>query len=139
VGVVLLVIPFTFGGMAHAAQDDPLLDDMQRRCVRYFLEQADPHTGLVADRAPADAGELPHVASIAATGFGLTAICIADQRGWIEPDAAYGRVLTTLRFLWEEMEHVHGYFYHFVDRRTGERPGTASFPRSTPRCSWPGC
>ena len=121
VGVVLLVIPFILRGVAHAAQDDPLLEEMQRRCVRFFWEQADPETGLVADRAPADGSAHPRVASIAATGFGLTALCIADERGWIEGEAAYGRVLTTLRFLWEKMPHVHGYFYHFVDRGTGER------------------
>ena len=39
------------------------------------------------------------VASIAATGFGLTAICIADKRGFIPHSDARQRVITTLEFL----------------------------------------
>ena len=66
------------------------LDEWQQRCFRFFWEQADPATGLIADRAPADGSqrawqqdEAKAVCSIGAVGFGLTAICIADERGWI--------------------------------------------------------
>src|SRR5713101_4012653 len=59
--------------------DKDLLNDISRRSFRYFLEQTDPRTGLVFDRAftngkPVE-DRLSHrrVASIAATGFGLTA------------------------------------------------------------------
>jgi hypothetical protein len=61
------------------------------------------------------------VASIAATGFGLAALCIGDERGWIESDRAYQRVLTTLRFIWEKLPNEHGFYYHFVDNQTGGR------------------
>ncbi len=101
--------------------DDAFLGELQRRCFLFFLEQAEPSTGLVADRAPADGSEKFNVASIASTGYGLAALCIADERGWIEHDQAYQRVLTTLRFIWEKMPHEHGFYYHFVDNKTGER------------------
>ena len=113
--------------------DSAFLTEWQKRCFAYFWEQADPATGLVADRAPADgsrrydrathdpdAPDAP-VASIAAVGFGLTAICIADERGWIDGDAAYERVATTLRFLLNEAEHVEGFFYHFMEMHDGRR------------------
>ena len=114
--------------------DDPaFLTEWQKRCFAYFWEQADPTTGLVADRAPADgsrrydrathdpdAPDAP-VASIAAVGFGLTAICIADERDWIDGDAAYERVATTLRFLLNEAEHVEGFYYHFMEMHDGQR------------------
>lgn len=102
-------------------EDEVFLEDLQRRCFRFFWEQAEPTTGLVADRAPADGSEKFDVASIAATGYGLTAVCIADERGWVEHDEAYERVLTTLRFIWEKLPHEHGFYYHFVDNKTGER------------------
>lgn len=105
---------------APAMTNDQFLEEWQRRCFAFFWEQADPDTGLIADRAPADGSHRSTVSSIASVGFGLTAICIADERSWISPHDAYQRVLTTLRFL-EQMPTVHGYYYHFVDMKTGQR------------------
>ena len=42
-----------FPSLVRAA-DEPLLDDLPRRCVRYFWEQSDPRTGIAHDRARAD-------------------------------------------------------------------------------------
>src|SRR6202021_4047602 len=61
------------------------------------------------------------VASIAATGFGLTALCIGQQREFISPADARDRGLGTLRFLWKKMPTHRGFFYHFADINTGER------------------
>ncbi|MBA2340494.1 MAG: hypothetical protein H0V88_08875 [Pyrinomonadaceae bacterium] len=108
-----------------SASDEEFLEDLSRRAFRYFLEQSDPHTGLVLDRAHTDGSvhdeNHRHTASIAATGFGLTALCIAAERNWISRDEARGRVLTTLLFFAEKVPHVHGWFYHWMDWRNGER------------------
>lgn len=107
--------------------DDAFLEDLSRRSFRFFWEQADPRTGLVADRARANGTSYDkshpsiNIASSAATGFGLTALCIGAERGWVDRQAARERVLTTLRFYAERSPHEHGWFYHFVDRETGER------------------
>src|SRR5215211_2978538 len=78
------------------------IDDLQQRSFRYFWEQADPQTGLVPDRARMDGSLLDAnhqgVASIAATGFGLTSLCIAADRGWISKAEALERTRNTLRF-----------------------------------------
>src|SRR5689334_7894610 len=60
--------------------DVELLEDLSHRAFQYFLEQADPGTGLVRDRARTGGSPIASetgrdVASIAATGFGLTALC----------------------------------------------------------------
>jgi hypothetical protein len=60
-------------------------------------------------------------ASIAATGFSLTAWCIADSRGWLPPGYAAERVRVTLRFVANHVEHERGWLYHFVDIKTGRR------------------
>ena len=111
---------------AVSAEDRAFLDRWQQRCFRFFWEQADPATGLVADRAPADGSQRvwqqdEAVGSIASVGFGLTAICIADERGWVEQDAARERVALTLRFLLNQAQHHEGFFYHFVNMKTGQR------------------
>lgn len=106
--------------------DNDLLDDVSRRSFRYFWEQTNPRTGLVLDRAmadgsPDDSPDHRDVASIAATGFGLTALAIAADHRWISRDVARDRVLTTLRFFAASAPQEHGWFYHFMDARTGER------------------
>lgn len=108
-----------------SASDDAFLEDMSRRQFRYFWEQADPRTGLVLDRtktdgSPSDEGHRK-IASIASTGFGLTAICIAAERNWITKDEARERVRATLRFFAERAPREHGWFYHWMDVSTGER------------------
>jgi hypothetical protein len=106
--------------------DIDLLDDISRRSFRYFWEQTNPETGLVADRARADGKPENNpnhvrVASIAATGFGLTADCIAASHRWISQDTARQRVLTTLTYFAYRAPQEHGWFYHYVDTVTGER------------------
>ena len=110
-----------------SAEDDAFLEDLSRRSFLYFKEQAHPATGLVRDRARTDGTPHPpghhshNVASSAATGFGLTAYCIAAERGWITESEARGRVRTTRRYYARRAEQFHGWFYHWTDAATGER------------------
>jgi hypothetical protein len=107
---------------ALSAADDPFLFEMECLNFRYFWEQADPTTGLVKDRCDVRvANDTTTVASIAATGFGLTSICIAEERGLVLTTEAEDRVLTTLRFLWKKLPNHRGFFYHFANVATGER------------------
>jgi hypothetical protein len=104
-------------------EEDQFLEDLSHRCFLFLWEQANPETGLVRDRALANSGtpdERPW-ASSAATGFGLTGICIAAERGWITHAQARDRILATLRYYNEKALHEHGWFYHFVDSATGAR------------------
>ena len=106
-------------------QDDLFLEDLERRSFQYFWDQADPRTGLVPDRARMDGSPLEeshrNVASIAATGFGLTALCIAAERKWITSEQVRQRVLNTFRFFAHDALHERGWFYHWMDAKTGER------------------
>jgi hypothetical protein len=102
--------------------DDAALFDMERLNFNYFWEQADPNTGLVKDRCNATvAKDSTTVGSIAATGFGLTALCIGEERGLVTTADAEKRVLTTLTFLWKKLPNHRGFFYHFANINTGER------------------
>jgi hypothetical protein len=104
-----------------SSADDRFLDELERACALFFWEAADPNTGLVKDRSKADGPDSREVASIAATGFGLTALCIAHKRSYFEREKIQARVLAALRFLWERLPHERGFYYHFVNMRTGER------------------
>jgi hypothetical protein len=109
------------------SEDDALIEDLSRRAFRYFADHADARTGLVLDRARLTGEATPvghpshRIASSAATGFGLTALCIGVERGWMARDEARRRVLTTLRFFAERAPQEHGWFLHWMDAETGER------------------
>ena len=98
------------------------LEDLSRRAFLYFWERASTATGLVLDRAVnSDNADSRNVASCAATGFGLTALCIAAKRGWMDRERLRQRALTTLDHFANQAAHEQGWFYHFVNAHTGER------------------
>lgn len=102
-------------------EDDSFLDGVEKASFQFFWEQAHPETGLVKDRCNVRKRDTSTVASIAATGFGLTALCIGQQRGWVSQADARHRVLATLGFLWKKMPTHRGFFFHYASWDTGER------------------
>jgi hypothetical protein len=105
----------------YAGTNDQLLDEIQKASFHFFWKEASPVTGQIKDRALANGQDRRQLSSIAATGFGLTALCIADQRGYARPALIKRRVRRTLRFILHRLPHVHGFFYHFVHMETGQR------------------
>jgi len=116
-----LVTAIRVEGSGLSRADDAFLNELERATFRYFSDFAHPETGLVKDRNHVTREDKREIASIAATGFGLTALCIADGRGWLPRGEARQRARTALQFLGERMPHEHGFFYHFVNWQTGER------------------
>jgi hypothetical protein len=108
----------------HADQAAAYLDDLSERTFKFFWDTANPANGLVPDRFPT-----PSFSSIAAVGFGLTAYPIGVERGYVTRAAARARVLATLRFFRnapqgkaaQGMSGYKGFFYHFLDMKTGAR------------------
>jgi hypothetical protein len=134
--LLLLLTPNALNAQPAARltpEDAALLEDLERRAFLYFQEHADPRTGLVLDRAhtdgrPHQVGEPSHrVASSAATGFGLTALCIAAANGWLTRAEARARIRTTLRFFATQADEQHGWFYHWMEQETGARRWQSEF------------
>jgi hypothetical protein len=130
----VLPSPFTEAQQPVAAQpaysrllsdeDIIFLEEMEHAACLFFSEQVDPASGQVLDRANSKntTGQLdPHfVSSIAATGFGLSALCISDRRGYFPTDRLKRQVIATLQFHLNKMPNEHGFFYHFNDVKTGK-------------------
>ncbi|HXB99911.1 MAG TPA: glucoamylase family protein [Terriglobales bacterium] len=108
-------------GQVLSAEDDQFLSQVEKANFLFFWEQGNSKTGMVKDRCNVHNPNQGAAASIAATGFGLTALCIGDERGFISTDAALERVFVTLRFLWKKLPNHRGFFYHFANPETGER------------------
>ncbi len=102
-------------------EDDDVLNQIEQAAFLFFWEQGNPQTGLIKDRCNVRTKDTSTAASIASTGFGLTAICIAHQRGFVSNADARLRVVQTLSFLWHKLPTHRGFFFHFANINTGER------------------
>ncbi|HVO62976.1 MAG TPA: glucoamylase family protein [Terriglobales bacterium] len=106
---------------SYSGTDEQLLDETERTAFQFFWEQAHPKTGFVKDRAKTSGNDTSTVASVAATGFGLTALCIADSRAYKPKSEIRDRVAVTLQATYDMSEGHNGFYYHFVDWETGKR------------------
>jgi hypothetical protein len=68
-----------------------------------------------------------YVASIASTGFALTAWVIAAERGYISRPRAIEITRKTLHTLCDNVSHYRGFFAHFLNIETGERKGKCEY------------
>ncbi len=123
---VIIVLAIPLPG-AHASsyqfssEDLEFLDLVQKKAFEFFLYEHHPQTGLVKDRARNFGPDHASLASIAATGFGLSAMVVGAERGWIPKKEAEKYCEKTLRFFLEQMEANHGFYYHFVNWANGKR------------------
>ncbi|KXA92758.1 hypothetical protein AKJ65_07095 [candidate division MSBL1 archaeon SCGC-AAA259E19] len=108
-------------------EEKEFLNKVERKAFEFFWNEADSSTGLIPDRTNSE------VCSIASVGFGLSAVCIAEEREWVSYENAYEWVLRVLNSFYDDPEDPddfvvdgsHGFFYHFVNSRTGERSGNS--------------
>ena len=125
-GAALLCVALLGASMqpAQALTTPALLDSIQHTAFSYFWNEANPANGLIKDRSTDTSP-----CSIAAVGFGLSAICIGIDHGWITREEGRDRVLTTLETFWNGPQGsgpsgymgYKGLFYHFLDMNTGMR------------------
>ncbi|MGB2705432.1 MAG: glucoamylase family protein [Candidatus Omnitrophota bacterium] len=112
-----LLLFFSFASFAQGlSEEEKFLDKLERDSFRYFIKEVNPENGLIKDSS-----RLGAPCSVAVVGFGLTALCIGESRGWISHEKAYERVLQILRAFMYNVPHERGFFYHFLDMRTGKR------------------
>jgi hypothetical protein len=109
--------------MSSKTPSDDALEKLERDTLDYFLKETNAENGLVPDSNRKGASS-----SITAVGLGLAAYVVAAERKFITRADAVQRVLTTLRYLWDSPQGQEtdatgykGFFYHFLDMRTGRR------------------
>jgi hypothetical protein len=109
---------------ARAITDAALLDTLQHTAFQYFWEQGSSFNGLIRDRSKGDSP-----ASTASMGFGLSAICIGIDHGYVSRADGATRVLTALQTLWNMPQGnstsgtigYKGLFWHWLDMSTATR------------------
>lgn len=98
--------------------DETLLEAVQRQTFGFFWEGAHQASGLARDRHPYTAARADLVTT-GGSGFGLMALVVAVERGWISRGAALERLARALDLLGRARTH-HGAWPHFLDGRSGE-------------------
>ena len=98
--------------------DEGLLDLVQRQTFLYFWDGAEPASGLARDRTGRLADPADDVVATGGSGFGVMALIVASERGWVTRAEAQARLSTMLDCL-ETATCYHGLYPHFMHGRTG--------------------
>jgi hypothetical protein len=108
-----------FSGVASAStrelSDDELLTMLQEACFRYYWEGAHPVAGATLENIPGDERIVP----TGATGFGIMALIVGVDRGFITREQGIQRLTQILDFL-EKVPRYHGALPHFLNGYTAQ-------------------
>ena len=115
VSFILMAPLCSFGRDVPGAgvSNDALLEEISHAAFLFFIREADPESGLVRDRTGAE------YCSAAAVGFGLAALPVGAERGWIDRRDAKVRALAVLQTLTRSTALHQGVFCHYLDLHTG--------------------
>jgi hypothetical protein len=99
----------------HAMSDDELLAMLQQACFQYYWEGAHPDAGMTLENIPGD----DRIVATGASGFGIMALVVGVDRGFITREQGAERLTKIVSFL-EQAPRYHGVWSHFMDGHTGE-------------------
>jgi len=95
--------------------DDELLTMLQEACFRYYWEGADPFSGMARESIPGD----DRIVATGASGFGIAALIVGVDRGFISRKEGEKRLSKIVGFL-EHAQRYHGVWSHYMDGSTGK-------------------
>lgn len=94
--------------------DDDLLTMVQEACFRYYWDGAHTHAGMSLENIPGD----ENIVATGASGFGIMAVLVGIERGFVSRAAGVERLTRIADFL-ATAERFHGVWPHFLDGRNG--------------------
>jgi len=106
---------------AKRLSDSALMREVQQRTFRYFWDGAEPHSGAARERVHVD-GDYPdhdaHIVTSGGTGFGVMALLVGIERGFITRTEGAERLTRIVSFL-EKADRFHGAWPHWLEGPTG--------------------
>ncbi|MCU0396111.1 MAG: beta-glucosidase [Chitinophagaceae bacterium] len=99
--------------------DDQLLDLVQRQTIRYFWDFAHPVSGMARERSNVAYDYGDEVVTTGGTGFGVMALIVGVERGWLPRDTVARHLLKMVKFL-GKADAYHGVFPHWLHGATGK-------------------
>jgi hypothetical protein len=101
-----------------ALADEELIERVARQTFRFFWDGAHPYSGLAPDRRTTRDGPVDDLVATGGSGFGVMALLVAIERGWVGRAEALERLDRMLDVLMLA-QCYHGAFPHFMNGRTG--------------------
>ncbi|WP_179021994.1 glucoamylase family protein [Winogradskyella forsetii] len=99
--------------------NDELMDLTQESTFKYFWDFAETNSGAARERYhPNDPGNSQNVVTTGGSGFGLMAILVGIERGYITPTEGFNRLNQIITFF-ENADRFHGAWPHWIDGATG--------------------
>lgn len=99
--------------------DSALVELTQKQTFKYFWDFAHPVSGMARERSNVAYDYGNEVVTTGGTGFGIMAIIVAVDRGWITRDTAARHLLKMVNFLLKANSY-HGVFPHWLNGATGQ-------------------
>ena len=99
--------------------DTALLTLVQKQTFKYFWDFAHPVSGMARERSNVAYDYGNEVVTTGGTGFGVMAIIVAADRGWITRDTAAKHLLKIANFLLKANSY-HGVFAHWLNGESGK-------------------
>jgi hypothetical protein len=106
-------------GALLALKDDALLEAVARQTFAYFWDGAEPSSFLARDRTMKASDPPNDLVAVGGSGFGLMALVVAVERGWVARADALARLERMITIL-EGAERHHGAFPHFLHGKDGK-------------------
>lgn len=107
------------GSPRPSLSDSALVEQTQRQTFRYFWDFAHPVSGMARERSNEAFNYGNEVVTTGGTGFGIMALIVAAERGWITRDTAARHLLKMVNFLLKA-DSYHGVFPHWLNGATGK-------------------
>ncbi|MDN3491125.1 glucoamylase family protein [Winogradskyella bathintestinalis] len=99
--------------------DDELMDLTQERTFKYFWDFAESNSGAARERYHTnDPSNSQNVVTTGGSGFGLMAILVGIERGYISRTEGLSRLSQILTFF-ENADRFHGAWSHWIDGTNG--------------------
>lgn len=109
-------------GKPSIVSDSALLDTIQKRTIDYFLDGAEPVSGMARERYHVDNNYPDHdknIVTSGGSGFGVMALIVAMERKFISRREGLQRLEKIVHFL-ETSDRFHGAWPHWWNGETGK-------------------
>ena len=95
--------------------DEELLTLVQKQSFKYFWNFGHEHSGMARERSTS-----ADIVTTGGTGFGVMAMLVATERGFITRPEALERIRKIVTFLDKDCTKYHGAYAHWINGATGE-------------------
>ncbi|MEK6479466.1 glucoamylase family protein [Catalinimonas sp. 4WD22] len=102
--------------------DSSLLNQVQYQTFNYFWEGAEPTSGMARERFHTDdvyPQNDKHIVTLGGTGFGVMAILVGIERGFISREEGFERLDKIVNFL-DTADRFHGAWPHWLNGETAK-------------------